>query len=274
MKTLIAGPWVGEFGWELFAWHAYIRALSREFDKTLIISRENSRALYDDFADDFIAYEPSGGLADAFFMHNLDIKKTFKDIITEHQVPLNKETALIIPRRIGFPPHTHHTQHILFGNHLVQPEYVCLGEEAEREYDYVFHLRSRELRQEDNWSVENWQQLKDLLGDKKIACIGTLDESGHIDGTTDLRGTSLKNILTILHNAECAFGSSSGPMHLASLCGLSHVVWSLNANKVRYEENWNPLNTPVLFNSDYNWHPTPQYIFEKFLHWRKENGNK
>ena len=32
MKTLIAGPWVGEFGWELAAWQGYIRALSKNFD--------------------------------------------------------------------------------------------------------------------------------------------------------------------------------------------------------------------------------------------------
>jgi len=39
MKKLIAGPWVGEFGWELFAWQAYVRALSRNFDHTTIISQ-------------------------------------------------------------------------------------------------------------------------------------------------------------------------------------------------------------------------------------------
>ena len=33
MKRLIAGPWVGEFGWELFAWQGYIRALSRHLKK-------------------------------------------------------------------------------------------------------------------------------------------------------------------------------------------------------------------------------------------------
>ena len=57
MKTLIAGPWVGEFGWELFAWQGYLRALSRKFDKTIIISRTASKALYDDFADEFISFD-------------------------------------------------------------------------------------------------------------------------------------------------------------------------------------------------------------------------
>ena len=73
-KTLIAGPWVGEFGWELFAWQAYVRAISRNYDKTIVISRENSKSLYEDFCDQFISHNPVGGLADSFFMYDLDIK--------------------------------------------------------------------------------------------------------------------------------------------------------------------------------------------------------
>ena len=36
-KTLIAGPWVGEFGWELFAWHGYVRTLAKQYDRIIII---------------------------------------------------------------------------------------------------------------------------------------------------------------------------------------------------------------------------------------------
>ena len=271
MKKLIAGPWTGEFGGELFAWQAYIRALSTKFDHTTIISRVNSRALYSDFADNYIAYEPQGGNPDAFFMHNLDIRSAFKDAVRKNNIVLTEGTSVVLPRRIGFPPHTHYTQMVMFGKHTIKPKYVVLGDTGKRKYkryDYIFHLRRRPLRQEDNWSTENWIKLKNLLGNKKIACIGTKSESGHIEGTADLRDMKLEKLLPILRSADCAFGSSSGPMHLASLCGLPHVVWSIPQNKIRYEDNWNPLQTPVLFNSDYDWHPAPDYIYEKFLQWR------
>jgi ADP-heptose:LPS heptosyltransferase len=268
MKRLVAGPWNGEFGWELFAWHAYIRSLSRKFDHTTIISRNNSRALYEDFADEFVAYEPSGGLSDSFFMQNVDIRTCFKEAVEENNITLVAGTSIALPRRIGIPPHTHYTQHVIFGDHTIKPEYICFGSENKRKYDYIFHIRERELRKEDNWSIENWQKLSKLLGNKKIACIGTKEESGHIEGTEDLRDIKLSELFTILRNSECAFGSSSGPMHLASLCGLPHVVWSIPQNKVRYEENWNPLKTKVLFNSDFSWHPTPEYIYDKFLGWK------
>ena len=47
MQKLIAGPWVGEFGWELFAWQGYIRALSRNFEQTTIIARPGAKPIYE-----------------------------------------------------------------------------------------------------------------------------------------------------------------------------------------------------------------------------------
>jgi len=267
MNTLLAGPWAGEFGWELFAWQAYIRSLSKNFDKTIIISRNNSRALYKDFADLFIPFEPEGGLADSFFMHNFDFKTNLLKIIQENKIELNKNINLFLPRRIGFPPHTHYEQLMIFGEFLVKPEYICFGEKNQDGYDFIFHMRNRDLRKEDNWSLENWKELKSLLGNKKIACIGTRKESLHLEGTDDLRDLKLDSLMTILRNSKCAFGPSSGPMHLASLCNLPHIVWSNNSNKLRYEENWNPLQTKVLFSSNFNWHPSAKYVYEKFKGW-------
>lgn len=268
-NTLIAGPWVGEFGWELFAWQAYIRRLSYHFDKTIIISREKSKALYEDFATQFIAHNPYGGMADSFFMYNVDTQACFREIVKQNKIVLDKNTTLLLPRRIGIPPHTHYSHEIPFGKFSIAPEYVCFGVEIEKEYDYVFHIRNRKLREQDNWSLENWSKLLELLGDKKIACIGTKESSGIVDGADDLRGSDLKKVTTVLRNATCAFGPSSGPMHLASLCACPHVVWSTKKNKIRYEENWNPLKTPVLFLGEYEWHPTAEYVYNKFSSWEK-----
>jgi len=267
MKQLIAGPWVGEFGWELFAWQGYMRSLSKHYDKTIIISRENSKSFYDDFADGFYPFSPTGGLSDAFFMHNLDIKKAFMSVAKEYKISLDSNTTVLLPRRLGIPPHTHYTQHLIFGDLMIQPDYIKFGEEGISKYDYIFHIRDRDLRKEDNWSLEKWSALRDLLDTKKIACIGTQNESGHIDGTDDLRDIPIQELLNVMRNSQCAFGPSSGPMHLASLCGLPHVVWSIPQNKLRYEENWNPLKTRVLFDSTNNWHPTAEYIYDRFKEW-------
>jgi len=272
-KTLLAGPWIGEFGWELFAWQGYVRALSRKFDKTIVISRNNSKALYEDFSSEFYDYTPPNELADSFFMYNVDVEQCLKEAIQANNIAINKDITLFLPRRIGLPPQTHHTEAMSFGEHTIAPEYIRFGTKKEQQYDYIFHIRSRDLRKEDNWSIENWEKLKALLGDKKIACVGTKEEAGWIEGTDDLRSINLQSLLTLMTNATCVFGPSSGPMHLSSLCNVPHVVWSIPQNKVRYEKNWNPLETPILFLDKYLWHPTPEYVYNQFAKWDK-NGNK
>ena len=270
MNKLIVGPWVGEFGWELYAWQGYIRALSRNFEHTTVISRPGSEALYSDFCDIFVPWVPTGGLTDSFFMHDVDVKKEWMHAVKSAKIPLSKGTTVFTPRRLGFPPHTHYEQFLMIGNYMIAPEYITYGKKAERTYDYIFHARSRPLRPQDNWSIENWNELRNLLGDKRIACIGTTAESTLIEGTDDLRDLPLGELFDLLHNAECAFGPSSGPMHLASLCGLPHVVWSIPDNKIRYETNWNPLQTPVLFDSTADWHPTAAHIHDVFKKWNYE----
>ena len=267
-KTLIAGPWVGEFGWELFAWQAYIRSLSKNYNRTIVISRKNSKSLYEDFCDQFVSFNPVSGLADSFFMQGLDLKKEFVNIVKNNNLTLNKQTSILFPKRIGFPPVTHFSEAINFGKLSIIPEYIKFGEKQEKKYDYIFHIRNRQLRQEDNWSLKNWSCLKEILGSDNVACIGTKKESGWIEGTKDLRDLSLKDLFSVLSSSRFVFGPSSGPMHLSSLCGVPHIVWSIPNNRTRYEDNWNPLKTKILFLDEHNWHPSPEYVYDKFLNWK------
>ena len=262
-KTLIAGPWVGEFGWELFAWQGYIRSLARNFDKTVIISRTLSKELYSDFCDEFYSFDKITGLADSFFMHDMDLSTAFKSVIQENNIPL-KNTTVCFPRRIGFPPETHYEEQINFGDISVKPKYITFGKKNDIKYDYVFHIRNRQLRKEDNWSIENWKKLAKSLNSDRIVCVGTKRESGWLEGTIDARDKNLKEVFDILRNTKCAFGPSSGPMHLASLCGCPHIVWSKKENRTRYKVNWNPLQTPVLFLDEYSWHPSAEYIYQAY----------
>lgn len=265
-KTLIAGPWIGEFGWELFAWQAYIRSLATNFDKVVVISRENSRGLYQDFCDKFISFEPPKELADSYFMYNVKIENLFKEsIIGKHK--LEKGCTILTPRRIGNPPYTHYDEFVDIGPYKVKPKYIKFGQNKDKKYDFVFHARNRNLRKEDNWEEKKWEQLRDMLKSDKIASIGTKEESLHIQGTEDLRGVNLEQLFSVLHNSKCSFGPSSGPMHLSSLCGTPHIVWSRKENHQRYTKNWNPLSTPVLFDSKYSWHPSPEYVYEIYKNW-------
>ena len=124
----------------------------------------------------------------------------------------------------------------------------------------IFHCRNKSTGAERNWGKEKWTQLRSLLDeDLKIACIGN-HEAFHIHDTDDLRGIDLSELISIMNNSEMIVGPSSGPMHLASLSGLKHLVWTTEFNRSRYTKDWNPFNTEVILHVDGGWNPDPEKI--------------
>ena len=269
-KVLLAGPWVGEFGWELFCWHAYVRALSKHFDKTVVISSKHSEFLYEDFCDQFIPFDTSeGDYKDSYYKVGFnETKEMWSGFFKEAGYDKDSQKLTIFtPRRIGDPPRTHFTEAFQFGEHKVQPEYLMLGKVDESHKNtVVIHARNRSLRPNDNWSEKKWKKLVDKI-DKtcyNIICIGLKNEAMHIEGTTDMRECPQEELLNILKSSICILGPSSGAMHLASLCGCPQIVWTTDYNLDRYTKNWNPFDTKVVFLSEQGWQPEPEYVYENF----------
>ena len=266
-NTLIAGPWWGEFGHELFAWQAYVRALSRHYDRTHIICRENSAYLYKDFADDYTFISTPGGIPDGFLIRNFDMNNCIYNLVTgDLKDVFRGDSSFLPPRPIDDPDKIDCKKSIEFGHQHLTPEYQSYGSKMSTNIEYVFHIRQRELNQDNNWSIKNWEKLLSYLScDKeKIACIGTTKDAGHIAGTIDYRDRNLNDTCNVLKNAKCVFGPSSGPIHLATLCECKQVVWGVPKAEKRYVESWNPFGCKVLFMKEHTWQPSPEYVFEKF----------
>ena len=276
-KILFAGPWVGEFGWELFCWHAYVRAISKFYDRTICVSNEHSRFLYEDFCDHFVTFSPEvGEYKDSFYKVGFNTTKDLiHKLLMESGVSVkDNEVSIFMPRRIGDPPRTHFTDSFKFGNNVVVPEYKKYGTPQEKYKDFIaVHARDRLLRANDNWPEKKWALLVDKLkktGYNNVVSIGLKKESMHIEGTTDMRECEHGVLLDLLASAKCIFGPSSGAMHLASLCGCPQVVWSTDYNFTRYTKNWNPFETKVLFLSGQGWQPDPQHVLDRFKEWIHE----
>jgi spore maturation protein CgeB len=273
--VLLAGPWVGEFGWELFCWHAYLRSLSEFYDKVICVSTKYSKFLYEDFCNQFIEFTPqSGDYKDSFYKVGFDItSKLITELIGKTKLNLGEsKLSLLLPRRIGDPPRTHFTEKFQFGPLFVSPKYLKYGKK-DTLYDntVVIHARNRDLRPEDNWSEKKWKKLVDKLKETcyTIISIGLKSQAMHIEGTVDKRECDQQELLNILHSSKATFGPSSGAMCLAILCDCPLVVWTTDYNYDRFTKNWNPHNTDVLFLSEYGWQPEPEYVYEKFLEWIK-----
>ena len=257
MKRLVAGPWVGELGWELCSWQGYIRKLSHKYDTVIVSTFEGHEALYTDFTTNFIN-------------HNL---RGIKDCWA-----IRADGSSILPKL--------RAQLKTFGGDWIQPSrYIPVKEQvfikygnAERAkrrghvFDLVLHARKPiGNRPEISWPQKNWNKVADLLLKKglKIAAIGT--EAYLPEGVTDFRNNNLSDDMDLLSAARMAAGPASGPMHLASLCGTSNLVWCDNkqysvignyTNDVRYKLLWNPLRVSCLVRSDLGWQPSAYQVYD------------
>ena len=232
MKTLYAGPWVGEFGWELCWWNPVVRHYAEEYDRVIVASHESSRYLYE-FADEFIPLRTDGGF-------------------NMWQGTLRGESPEVKSDRHLFPK-------VLYADWNNKPRkwqslaQSSLGKAA----NILCAFRPPKkwgngtIRAGKDYPKKKCRQIIDMLTDRgfTVGCYGT-KMNYWFEGTDDLRGVPLKELCGHLAGAKCVIGPSSGTIHLASLCGCPHVTWfSLRHATLRrrYEKDWNPFSTPVAF---------------------------
>jgi len=243
MKTLYAGPFVGEFGHELFCWQGILRNTSKLYDHTIIICTPGKEILYKDFADEIITYTPQSYEPNGPFNYGKTENYPVPNFNCDYIGPNIQLTEYYGSTGGYFEPNLKQ-DFIKFGNNTLIES-----------YDYIIHARSTDKVNTGyrNWGIDKWDSLVNQLNGS-VACIGTKSGSYHIKNTIDLRDTPLDKLCNILSTSKVIIGPSSGPMHLASLCGLKQIVWSGDwYNKKRYEIDWNPHNTNVIYIDHNTW---------------------
>ncbi len=258
-KVLLAGPWVGEFGWELFGWQGYLRHLSKSYKEVHVISRPGHGRLYEDFAASFHEFDPQSW--ETAMQNCYNIKASPAELV--NSIPHTDYFSGLFNINVQYDGHRAVDNSGMFGMQVFH-KYQKVGEA--KPFDLLFHPRNKPSDSLRNWSKDNWQKLVDLLKDRyTIATIGN-EQAFALEGTTDLRAIPLAELIDHMCCAKLVVGPSSGPMHLASLCGTKHLVWSSEVNRLRYKSWWNPFSTEVEFvsNGDFDlragWNPDPQAI--------------
>ena len=255
MKRLTAGPWCGEFGWELLSWQGFIRRASEKYDEIWICGPAGHEALYADIKMQYIPINPVG-TKDCW---RIAPQPPF-DYSSTVQMLKNWNGDLLMP--YGHIPLAAQ-QFVPYGN----PDKLSDDER----YDIVIHARKPVGKWPKRaWPIDQWDRLMNKLiaRNYKVAAIGT--EAFMPAGAQNYHAVSLDKVMDLMAGAKLVIGPSSGPMHLASLCKTSHVVWTDKqfysaikaTNRERYEKLWNPLHTPVIVLDEQGWSPTPEHVFD------------
>ena len=254
MKILLAGPWLGEFGWEIMMWQARIRYLStqKKYDKIVCITRTGHDLLYRDFADEILFLDIDGD------KNGPKLNEQF------HSIP----SSILDKYRGNIEVVSPSSNFNFSGQKFISfhQKHCCSYDK----YDLLFHCRStKKLSTENrNWEYDKWVRLIDRFPKLKTACIGSSGESMTISGAYDLRGVPLERLASILSSSKMVIGPSSGVMHFASLCMCKHIVFTDTSiafegkytNRYRYEKGWNPLGAKAIVIDEEGWRPSVETV--------------
>jgi len=261
MKVLVAGPYVGELGWELFSWQPMVRRvwLDNKPDKTIVYTRPGRRLFYR-FADEVRDQKLPDHEAECLAWHDLDkymdeftgairaVQEQAKQEFKGHNIVFFGYPAL---KQLNRPYYAQGAPDLLYGEQKRAEELL-----AEHNNVVVLCVRDRAMSDYRNWPYEEWAALGRYLaaGGWSVVYLGRIRDmvrwnvlmsgvltSPQREGVViDLTNrTSLDDCLSVMSRARLAVGGSSGLLHLASRCGLDHLVWGAPSARSRYAEtNW------------------------------------
>lgn len=276
MKTLVGHPYLGECGWFFALWQSHLRYCAKRNDKAYMFVPEGWECFVEDFAE-VMPIRVHGGKADRHYrIGDYEIEYLVKD--SEKLLELEGAEHVLPEKKELQNPRIHHI-YIRFGkaNDALRTDIVVHPRNDPR--DIVGGNR--------NWSAERWKELLGLLRKDGylIACIGH-PEAAHptsaivpkplIGGmqmpVIDRQTSTFKWLANILASTRLVVGPSSGPMHLASMCGTPHLIWTdkniwnlgmnrKGRNRQRYKSAWNPFGTRVWVIDDEGWQPEVETVY-------------
>jgi len=254
MNDLYVEPFLGEFGWELFGWQSILRAMSDVYS-IRVWCKPGHNYLYRDFAQAVHTFDPGPHEPNC---HKVSGGRTF-----ERPHPDRKWLTVNDVYRNGW--------NSLFDGTL-KHEFIKFGTDVGPGYHIAIHARSTKNLNTGfrNWPISNWIEFVKQVGDRLICSIGTVDGAHHVPGTVDLRSMGVHTTCNTMAGADLVIGPTSGPMHLAALCGAPHFVWTGHRRSIdRYAHQWNPFKTEheIYFNkfewdAGENWQPSVEEIIE------------
>ncbi|MBD3293846.1 MAG: hypothetical protein GF393_13055 [Armatimonadia bacterium] len=260
MKTLVAGPDTMEFGWMVATWIPAIRNASRSFEETVVVCNPSHTHLYE-FATRIVPYKAKG-VADRWLFNDKKVRLPPGLVVPLSTSP--EDLMAVSPSKEVCTKWKR--EYVKYGDaERVEGFELLVHARAETKYKHKKSHRDR------NWPIKNYRKVIKSLGGGRVASIGSKKGASHVPGTEDLRGIPLDKLCDILAASRVLLSPSSGPAHLASLCGCPHVVMTYakrekaigSNNRKRYEKLWNPFGTPVSVIDKYGWQPPVEAVVRK-----------
>ena len=246
-KILIALDIGNEFGWSLMRWQAKVRYMAKDYNDVYVVTTPDRMFVYEDFAKPYTEITKK---------YHPDMWR-FRDCVITYIYPHKT-----LCQSIG------NDKFIKFGKKVVK--FNEFNDKTEGLLCVAVHMRKKLDGRE--WGESKWQEFVEGLQKETKLPIVPIGSNLWVHNVLVHKywGCSCQDILA---SSVLCIGPSSGAMHLASLCGCEHLVWTdrkiwnlgfkKGTNRERYETAWNPLKTPVTVIDDQGWNPPVSVILNE-----------
>jgi hypothetical protein len=255
-RNLFAGPFAGEFGWELMQWQGFVRSRRPSYKEVHVLTYPGREYLYEgcDVHAHQIDLKSAGygyGLLDPRTGRQMVEAKASKIGLEDYDV---FDTSLLCTR---------------YHKALWKQKFRLFEEPplTPTPYDVVFHFRA--VRKEGPDHAKNYSPaLADELvkrcldRDLSVACIGHPEYSYCPMECEDYRSLDLRKTVAAISSARAVAGENSGPMHLANLCGKPTILWAQDQWRIDYSLRWNPFCVPIYVATNTSCQPAPKFVCE------------
>jgi hypothetical protein len=257
-RHLLAGPYVGEFGYELMQWQSYVRARRPFYESVHVLTYPGRDYLY----EDCVVHHHQVDLRTAGYqyggMHPAERLRMARNLAAETGLDDYDifDTSLLCTR--------YHK--MLFWRQAFRLFREPLKPGGDR--DVAFHFRAIDKTGPDrsrNYRVELANDLVRLgqqAGWKMIA-IGHPSYSFCPEGVEDCRSVELPETIAALCSVRLLAGELSGPFHLANLCGLPTAFFADGQWRIDNCLGWNPFRVPLYVIANDTMQPPPELVFSK-----------
>ena len=266
--VLFAGPWVGEFGWEVARWQGAVRKCSKESGLyTIVMSRPGHQVLYRDFADQF--WELPQSFLDARLIPQCDHVRPAvgdpmpglhtQDALLSLAAQIYAELANVSgPLREILSPRKFRPEEQTIVKLSAPTAEWSAG--VDRPYFCVLP-RSRTWNPEKNWPAGHWETLISR-------CLGCGMSAFTVGSPADMMclhrlcaiadADALTRSIDLLSHASFAIAPESGGALLSLMCGCPTLVFGHERQRVRITspppggENFLGTKVKYLSRSDYD----------------------
>ncbi len=257
-RHLLAGPYVGEFGYELLQWQGYVRARRAHYESVHVLTYPGRDYLYEGCTVHY---------------HDVDLRDAGYHY-GWMAVAERKAMAAAFAEKIGLRDYDVFDTTLLcsrYHNMLFWKQDLRLLRETPLEgglRDVAFHFRA--INKEGPDQTRNYRQESALelveLGRRagwRMMCVGHPDYSFCPEGVEDQRKLDLRETVAAMCSVRLLAGELSGPFHLANLCGLPTAFFADGQWRIDNCLGWNPFRVPLYVIANDTMQPPASQAFQK-----------